>query len=167
MFWIGLTALLVALEQAVKFGIEKKLAEGERCPLFRGRAFLTKLHNQGTAFGKLTKKPGMVRLISVLALGAFAGLFFPVYFRKENGILKTGTSLLAAGGISNVLDRVRRGYVVDYISFSRAEPQEGKKDVRFCSKTLKKRPHFVYNLADFFIFTGAVLNVLGEAVRKK
>ena len=163
MFWIGLTALLVILEQAVKFCIEKKLAEGERCPLFRGRVFMTKLHNQGTAFGKLTKKPGMVRLISVLALGAFAGLFFPVYFRKENGILKTGTSLLAAGGISNVLDRVRRGYVVDYISFSR----EGKKDVRFRSKTLKRRPHFVYNLADFFIFTGAVLNVLGEAVRKK
>lgn len=167
MFWIGLIVLLVLLEQAVKYVIEKKFAEGEKRPVFHGRVFLTKFHNQGTAFGKLTKKPGMVRLISVLALGAFAGLFFPVYFRKENGILKSGISLLAAGGISNVLDRVRRGYVVDYISFSGKEPQEGKADDRFRSKMLKKRPHFVYNLADFFIFTGAVLNVLGEAVKKK
>lgn len=153
MYFIGCIAVLVALEQAVKHTVKKNLEEGEKRSLFHGKIILTRFHNKGAAFGKITKKPGTARMLSILALAALAGAFFPVYFRKENGILKLGTSLLAAGGISNVLDRVRQGYVVDYISFS-------KKKGRKC-------PHYVYNMADFFIFSGAGLNLLSVFVEEK
>lgn len=153
MFYIGCIVLLVVLEQAVKHAVKKNLEEGEKRPRFHGKIILTRFHNKGAAFGKITKKPGTARMISILALAALAGVFFPVYFRKENGILKLGTSLLAAGGISNVLDRVRQGYVVDYISFP------GKKG--------RKCPHYVYNVADFFIFSGVGLNLLSVLVEEK
>lgn len=56
---------------------------------------------------------------------------------------KLALTLTLAGGISNVYDRMARGYVVDYFS------------IRW--KGLKK---VVLNLGDLFIFTGAVLMVI-------
>ena len=59
---------------------------------------------------------------------------------------KLALTLTLAGGVSNLYDRMKRGYVVDYFSFQ--------------WKALKK---VVFNLGDLFIFAGAFLMAAGTA----
>ncbi|MDE6887595.1 MAG: signal peptidase II, partial [Eubacterium sp.] len=57
---------------------------------------------------------------------------------------------LAGGGLSNLYDRLRKGYVVDYFSFG-----TGPKWFR----------RLVFNLADFFVFAGVLLCMI-QMIRK-
>ena len=65
---------------------------------------------------------------------------------RGNMGMKIGAGLLLGGGLSNLLDRLIRGHVTDYI--------------RFCKAKIKKLRRIVFNLADVFIAIGAVLLVL-------
>ena len=61
---------------------------------------------------------------------------------------KLALTLTLAGGVSNLYDRMKRGYVVDYFSFQ--------------WKALKK---VVFNLGDLFIFAGAFLMAVRDCGR--
>ena len=54
------------------------------------------------------------------------------------------------GAFSNAYDRLKRGYVVDYVSFD------------IGSKRLK---NIVFNVSDFFIMIGALITALGLSER--
>ena len=71
---------------------------------------------------------------------------------KEEEVLvkRTGLSLMAAGSISNMFDRLVRGHVVDYVGF------------RLEDKHLEG---ITYNFADFFIAAGAVITVMTKLFR--
>ena len=60
---------------------------------------------------------------------------------------RTGWAFLTGGALSNLYDRCRKGYVVDYIRFH---------------TTWKRLNDLVFNLADFFIMIGAVLVSIGR-----
>ena len=66
--------------------------------------------------------------------------------QKGNRLLRLGLSLLLGGAFSNTYDRLRRRYVVDYLTFN----------VRW--KPLRR---VVFNLSDFCIMIGALLVVIG------
>jgi len=70
------------------------------------------------------------------------GLFGFVLAKKSrttaSRLARFGFSLLTGGSGSNLYDRYRRGYVVDYFTF-------------------KKIPRIVFNLGDLAIFTGSAL----------
>ena len=86
-------------------------------------------------------------------LSGVAGIFFWVYPKRGHLAEKLGTSLVLGGGLSNLYDRMKKGYVVDYFSI-----RVGK---------LKK---VVFNLGDIFIFLGAgmmLLAEIAEAVRER
>jgi signal peptidase II len=83
-------------------------------------------------------KPGLVKMISSIMLGIIILVFSLLLAKKGNTLYKLGLSLILGGAASNVYDRIKRGYVVDYFSF----------------KFLKR---VIFNLSDLFIFIGAVL----------
>ncbi len=58
-------------------------------------------------------------------------------------MLKTGLALILGGAYSNTCDRLRRKYVVDYVTFPKIST-------------------IVFNLSDFGIIIGAVLLVVSE-----
>ena len=73
-----------------------------------------------------------------------------VYFiitlgHKGKNLLKAGLALVLGGAYSNMYDRMRKDYVVDYISFR-------------CR--WKRFSNIVFNIGDFAIMAGALLAVI-------
>jgi len=72
------------------------------------------IENTGAAFGVLA---GRVWLLSILAV--LVALGFLLAFRRDlphSGMLRLSIGLVTGGGIGNFLDRLRLGYVVDYVA---------------------------------------------------
>lgn len=155
MIFIGLIVLLAALDLWIKSGIEEQ--EDEAFPKtlksFGGKIVLHKNHNPGFSFGFLKDRPDLVEMIPLGVASFVAGMLACLLQKKGRLISKLALSLTLGGAVSNLYDRLKRRYVVDYFSF-----QFGK---------LKK---VVLNLGDLFIFLGAAILVLaeiGEAWRKE
>ena len=94
---------------------------------------LPKTKNYGAAFDILENYTISLIIISLLALAMFIYLFFN---NKEN---RLGLSFLIAGTLSNLVDRLFLGYVVDYIPFFGL---------------------FTFNLGDFANVLGVILIIL-------
>lgn len=77
---------------------------------------LYKNHNPGFSFGFMKEYPKLVELIPVCMLSAVAGAWAYVIGKKGRVLEKTALTLVLAGGASNLYDRLKRGYVVDYFS---------------------------------------------------
>ena len=97
--------------------------------LLKGRIKISKTHNYGLCLNKLEHHPKMAKNLSSLCLIGYLIYCFPHF--------DFSTYLVAFGGASNLYDRIKRGYVVDYIQFPKS--------------------NVVYNLADFEIFLGLFL----------
>ena len=142
MFWIGLTASFAALDLGLKELIEER-EDGEfpvSLPKTRGKILLHKSHNAGLPFGLLKEKPELVRTIPLAAASSILGIFTYLLGKKGHGGEKLALSMILGGAASNMIDRYRRGYVVDYFSFQ--------------VKGLKK---VIFNLGDILVFAGAAL----------
>ena len=87
------------------------------------------------------EKKELVRMVPVVFTSAAAGILTWLLCRDEGRKAdRIGFALITAGGLSNLYDRLKRGYVVDYFSIR--------------CKYLEK---VVFNLGDFFIFAGSAL----------
>ena len=94
------------------------------------------------------KRQPVVAAVSVVLTVVLTVVFFISLGRRGSNLLRTGLSLLLGGAFSNTYDRLKRKYVVDYISFG----------VKW-----KKLRNIVFNLSDFCIIIGALLTALGLA----
>lgn len=113
----------------------------------KGLIMLQKKHNDGFPMGAFRNRPELVKNLPVIVLSSVAGIFLWIYPKKGHLPEKLGTSLVLGGGISNIYDRMKRGYVVDYFS------------IRY--KKLKK---IVFNIGDICIFLGSAILFLTELV---
>lgn len=113
---IVLIALVVlALDQLVKYYIQTSMFLGMSIPVIDEVFHITYILNPGAAFGILQHQ--RVFFIFV-ALVLFAGImYFYPKIQKENRLLVIATGLMAGGAAGNVVDRVKTGYVVDFIDF--------------------------------------------------
>ncbi len=115
--WLWLSAFVIALDQATKAAIVAELELYERRELLPVLD-LTRLHNRGAAWSFLNDASGWQRyFFVVLALAVSVGI---VVWLVRLGtarvtLLASGLSLILGGAIGNVIDRVLRGYVVDFI----------------------------------------------------
>ncbi len=113
-----LTALLVvAADQFSKIWIRSNLATGESLPetgLFR----LTHVHNTGAAFGLFQHQSftlTIVALIGIAVLLLFTLLFFRHFPFLDNRLGMPALGLVLGGTVGNLIDRLRFGYVTDFI----------------------------------------------------
>ena len=107
--------------------------------VFSRTAEIDKLEKE-VAIVKKEKKE-LVRMVPVVFTSAAAGILTWLLCRDEGRKAdRIGFALITAGGLSNLYDRLKRGYVVDYFSIR--------------CKYLEK---VVFNLGDFFIFAGSAL----------
>nr|WP_326186135.1 signal peptidase II [uncultured Oscillibacter sp.] len=100
-----------------------------------GRVRLRALWNRGAAFGLPIPKSALP--------AASAAVLGSIWARRRRSPL--GAGLLLGGGAGNLLERLRRGRVYDYVQFPRAPGP------------LKR---YVFNLADFAILLGGLLLAL-------
>jgi signal peptidase II len=105
----------------------------------------THVQNKGVAFGLLNAAPipgrAKAAVTTVLAVLALAGIgLYARHIRQQERLARAGLSLILGGAIGNLIDRLTRGFVIDFV------------DVYWRSW------HFwAFNVADASITIGAVL----------
>lgn len=134
-------SFLVFLDRISKTFFSGLLSVGESLPVIPKVLHMTLVHNTGIAFG-LFKNQGIVFII--VPIVAIVLLVYNIYYYKYNGeqlsrFYIVAFSLILAGAIGNLIDRICFGYVIDFIDF-RVWP--------------------VFNLADSAITVGAVIIAL-------
>ncbi len=98
--------------------------------------------NDGAAFGSLDNARWIFMILSTVAIIAI--LVYMFWKKPQNKLLLVSLTLITAGGIGNMIDRVALGYVIDFIDF--------------CA--FPKLWMWVFNVADSCITIGACLLAL-------
>jgi signal peptidase II len=115
--WLPLVLLVIVADQLSKGWIEANYQLGESTPVLPVLDII-RLHNPGAAFSFLAGAGGWQRwFFIVLALGVSVVLLWwlrSVHEAAERR-LALALSLILAGAIGNVIDRIEHGYVVDFI----------------------------------------------------
>jgi len=106
-------ALVVVLDQFTKELASARLLLGEPLPLMGDLVRLTLVHNTGAAFGLFPGSRIPFIVISILAVGVVLYLFLRETYRSVLSRVLLGCIL--GGAIGNLMDRVRLGWVVDFI----------------------------------------------------
>ena len=148
MLYFGLAGIIFIAELIIKNYIENNKKMNEEEEILGGNITLTRYHNKGAMLNFMEKNTKLVVFISGFLLGGLLLLFGLMIPKKGNKVLKFGLAILVGGAASNVYDRVKRGYVVDYFSF----------------KWLKS---VVFNIADLFIIVGSILIGICMLFRKE
>ena len=140
-------ACIAAADQVSKFLTVANIGLYEKMDLIPGFLGLTYYQNTGAAFSSLE---GMQWLFALIFLGFTVGIFYE-YFRKPMGFTTFERWCIAAiygGGLGNMIDRVRMGYVVDMI------------ETQFMDFP-------IFNVADCFITCGVILLIVHLAFFNK
>ncbi|MDR1628642.1 MAG: signal peptidase II [Oscillospiraceae bacterium] len=106
---------LVGVDHIIKFFAERDLKPTVSYELIPGFLGLHYAQNTGAAFSFMS---GMTAQLSVITGGALLGMVFYLFFTKNNNrFYHILFPLVISGGVGNLIDRVTRGYVVDYFEF--------------------------------------------------
>lgn len=134
-------AVLIGLDQLTKWLAVTYLQGADPATLIGGVFELTYVENKGAAFGVL--QGGRWLFIALTAVVMLALLFLILFgkFRRYR-LFNISAVLIVAGGFGNFIDRLCKGYVVDFLHF------------------FLKSIHFdfpVFNVADCCVVIGAIL----------
>lgn len=113
MYWIILIAGLVGIDQWTKWYFLKNKELFNKFEVIKDFFYLTYLENRGAAFGILQNFRWFFIIITIIALAIMIGYFI----KSDNNFLRLALSILIAGAIGNFIDRLFRGYVVDFLDF--------------------------------------------------
>ncbi len=106
---------VATLDQVTKLLIQDALAPGDVIPVLAGLFNINYVRNTGAAWGMLAGfQPWLIGL-SVVMLMLLAG--FRKHILNDTLCHRLATGLMCAGIVGNLIDRVRLGYVVDFLDF--------------------------------------------------
>lgn len=107
--------VLVAIDRVLKILAVNYLAPVGTIEVFPGFAGLRYIENNGAAFSILAGKQGILIAVTSVVLVVLGYIIF-VRRPASRGFI-IGLSLVFAGGVGNLIDRIAYRYVVDYIEF--------------------------------------------------
>ena len=136
MLYALLIVALVFVDVLIKRLVIVLLQPVGSVPLIEGVLHLTYRENTGAAFSILRENTALITVVTLIALCIVLYLIF--FGKNRSRLFLISLSMICAGGIGNLFDRVTRGFVVDYIDF---------RLINFA----------VFNFADVMITCGAVL----------
>lgn len=143
--WVTALAFFV-VDQLVKWvvtgplGLRAEHDQLKLVPIFD----LTRVHNYGISLGIAQAQNDMQRWLLVAATAIIAGLVGWWITREEKRGDQLALAMILGGALGNIVDRVRFGYVVDFL------------DLHFGDW----RPFYVFNVADAAISIGVVILLL-------
>ncbi len=112
---IPLTLILLLVDQVIKYIVKTNMNIYESIEVIKDFFSITYVHNTGAAFSILS---GHIIFFVVIAILAIIGIYY--FFIKESKLKKIDIivySMLYAGIIGNLIDRIFLGYVIDYLDF--------------------------------------------------
>ncbi len=139
--FLGLAILFVVLlDRLTKILIIHRVSEGEGFPVLAGVFHITRAHNTGAAFGLLQNSPAVLVAVStLLILLIMYGLVRSG--RRRSGLASYGWAVVMAGAAGNLYDRLRYGYVIDFLDL-RVWPVFNVADMGICIGVFLVLAHF-------------------------
>lgn len=110
-------AALVGFDQYTKYLAVIHLKDQAAFNIINGVLELNYLENKGAAFGMLQNQKAFFIFVAVVILGVIGYVLLKTPDKKKYRLLHVLLSLIAAGAIGNMIDRIRFDYVVDFIYF--------------------------------------------------
>lgn len=149
MKWLGLGALVIALDQLSKLWISSHFSFFESYTV-TGFFNLVLAHNTGASFSMLSDAGGWQRwLFSAIAIAASVWIIWLLRKHRHEKLFCIALAFILGGALGNLADRLVYGYVVDFLDFHWGEH------------------HFAaFNVADSAINIGAAL-LLWDSFKKK
>ena len=111
MFYVIFAALMIVLDQVIKFLVRANIPLGESIPFLPHIMDLTYVQNTGAAFSMLSKHTWVLTLLSAVIVAVIAVLVAKGVLTGRLG--KFSATLIMAGGIGNLIDRLFLKYVTD------------------------------------------------------
>ena len=112
-FIVFLVTLL--LDQVTKYLTIKYLALYESIPIIKDIFHLTYIQNRGTAFGILQGQSTFFIIVTLALVGLI--VVFYRHLPLDDYLTRFGLGLALGGAIGNLIDRIRLGYVIDFLDF--------------------------------------------------
>ena len=146
--WLGIALAVIVLDQITKAMIvaAMQLGDARRLSPFLD---IVRAHNRGAAFSFLNDASGWQRWFFV-ALGIAAAAFIVWLLKRHGGqrLFGWALALILGGALGNVIDRLLRGHVIDFVQ-------------------VHWEAHYfpAFNVADSAISIGAALLILDELRR--
>ncbi|WMM26766.1 signal peptidase II [Tissierella sp. MB52-C2] len=135
-----LSIIIVLLDQISKYAAIKYLKDTYSHVVIPNFFRLSYVENYGAAFGILQNKKIFFVIITLIVISSIS-VFLVKNYHKINLFTRIGLGMFLGGTIGNFIDRVRFGYVVDFLSFR-----------------LFNRYEFpVFNIADISIVIGTII----------
>ena len=137
--YVFAVVIMIAADQFSKFFIVRNFALGQKMTIIPGFFQLTNVRNTGAGFSILTDQTAFLSAVSAIAVIALLYLL-----RKENNkYIRIAYLMIISGALGNLIDRIRLGYVVDFLDF-----------------VIFGYDFPVFNVADSFITVGCILLIL-------
>ena len=126
---------VIALDQITKHVVMTQMVEGQSIDIIGEFLRLVYVENPGAAFSSFSGQ--RLILIGFPIMVILAGGLYLLKHRSESIFLNVTLSMILAGGVGNLIDRIAKGSVTDMISFSIFPP--------------------VFNVADIAVTVGCVM----------
>ena len=149
MIYICLFLILLIIDQYSKFIIHNTLYVGDTIPIIDNFFNLTYVQNRGVAFGLFQGKIDIVSILALIAIGLIL-FYFCKNFKKISFLERIAYTMIFAGAVGNMIDRLFRGFVIDMLDF-------------------RGIWSFIFNFADVWINIGVILIIIEHLIfnRKK
>lgn len=138
MIFILIILIIVIIDQTTKAWAVKKLNSDDWRPALKNKVNLTLSKNKGAALNLFENHPKFVYRTTIIAIFLLAYYLFKIIKNKGLFLTKLSLSFIIGGGIGNIIDRSKKGYVVDFFAFN-----------------IKNSP--IFNIADIFIILGTII----------
>ena len=150
-FYIFLCLFIVGADYITKIMAITYLKPTHTLPVIKDVFHLTYCENTGGAFSILSGNPHLLAGISLAVIAA--AVVYVIDKKPKSHLLMCSISMICAGGLGNVIDRIFKGYVVDFFDF---------RIINFA----------IFNVADIFVCVGMALLVIyvmrdGNVEKKK
>ncbi len=136
LLYMCLAAVMLLLDYITKWAAASRLAQMRTLAVFEGVFHLTYCENTGAAFGIFAGKPYLLAAVSCVMIAAV--IVYVAIKKPKSHLLMLSLTMIISGGLGNVIDRVTKGYVVDFFDF---------RIINFA----------IFNVADIFVCCGVAL----------
>ncbi len=134
-------AVLVGIDQLIKYAVASNLEVGDACLQIPHFIEIRYLRNYGGMMGTFDNKSTVLAVITIVII--LVGIGAIIFKKIKPGFVYVCITMILAGGIGNLIDRLALGYVIDYIN------------VLFVD-------FYIFNFADCLVTVGAFLLIFYE-----
>lgn len=110
--FFGIFAVVILIDQITKHIAYAYLQIENTIPVINKVFYLTYLENSSDEFG--IQKYNLWFIVAATAIIIIAAAFHGLRNPKDSSAAKIGTALLSAGVVSNMIDRIRWGFIIDF-----------------------------------------------------